>query len=543
MPEIGKKLVSALPWDQIFEDQAFKKDLEELILPDYVKSCRWFAGKSSTIKHVRIQNRLELKAEVSIFYILIIEVQFKEAFSHQYLLPMALVEESGLSKLEDLSKWCRLSVKNAEGAIYDALYISEFRDILFENISKGKNLILSSGYLKFEKADSFPSKSVPSKSSKILKAEHSNTAIIYHDQYFFKWFRRVFPESNPDLEISRYLNSNHFKHTAQYLGSMSWVRPEKPPISFGLLQDKLQNEGDAWVWMLKEVNQFFQQFENSNPLPFNYYEKEKLFEPIKPKNLAPNVVEVLGKSLIDSIILIGRRTAQMHLALASDHSQTDFMPVPFNPDYSVWLKNKVTYLFDLRIGLLEKNIGKLRGLAKDYGQTFLDKRNEVLEEILSFDESKLCSMRTRVHGDYHLGQVLIHNHDFYILDFEGEPESTIRDRKVKQSPLKDVAGMLRSFHYAIYATLFDEAKKWSIPQQEQFEIAERFYQLICGLFMHGFTKTAVKGGLDIGYKPEIYYLLRYHLLEKAVYELGYELNSRPAWAIIPLRGIMRIMNY
>jgi maltose alpha-D-glucosyltransferase/alpha-amylase len=182
-------------------------------------------------------------------------------------------------------------------------------------------------------------------------------------------------------------------------------------------------------------------------------------------------------------------------------------------------------------------------LAREYGQTFLDRRNEVLEEVLGFDEAKLCSMRTRVHGDFHLGQMLVHKNEYYILDFEGEPESTIRDRKVKQSPLKDVAGMLRSFHYAIYATLFDEQKNWTMPQEELFDIAERFYQLICGLYLHGFIRTAMKGGLDIGYKPEVNYLLRYHLLEKAVYELGYELNSRPAWAIIPLRGIMRIMGF
>ena len=100
---------------------------------------------------------------------------------------------------------------------------------------------------------------------------------------------------------------------------------------------------------------------------------------------------------------------------------------------------------------------------------------------------------------------------------------------------------IRDSHYAIYATLFDESKKWTLSRTNQFEMAERFYQLVCGLYMHGFIKTAIKGGLDIGYKPEIHYLLRYHVLEKAVYELGYELNSRPAWAIIPLRGIMKII--
>ncbi len=543
MPEIGKKLSSPQSWAQIFEDKSFKSDFEELILPGYVQACRWFAGKSSTIKQVRIQTVLPVAAGSVGFYILILEVQFKESFSHQYLLPISFIYQ--LSELEEIESQaiCRMVADTTDGFIYDALYVSAFREMIFENILKNKIVHPDIGSIKFEKADSFSVKSNKNIDSHILKAEQSNTAVIYNDQYFFKWYRRVFPESNPDLEISRYLNQNHFNHTAQYCGGISWNRPNKPPISFGLLQQKLANEGDSWNWMLDEVNRFFIQLDKDPKGSFNYHANEKLFEPIKPKDLAPQVTEMVSPRLIESIILMGKRTAQMHLALASDHSQTDFKPVPFNPDYSVWLKNKVTYLFDQRIGLLEKNINKLRGLAREYGQTFLDRRNEVLEEILGFDESKLCSMRTRVHGDYHLGQVLMHDMDFYILDFEGEPESTIRDRKVKQSPLKDVAGMLRSFHYAVYATLFDESKKWTRSQTDQFEIAERFYQLVCGLYMHGFIKTAIKGSLDIGYKPEIQYLLRFHLLEKAVYELGYELNSRPAWAIIPLRGIMKIMGY
>jgi maltokinase len=543
MPEIGKKLSSQLDWEQIFEDKAFQTDLEEIILPEYVQSCRWFAGKSSTIKHVRVQSFQRIRSENKEYYILFLEVQFKEAFSHQYLLPIAFVSQADMEELEDTPMITRLATPLLEGTLYDALYTADFRDLLFAHILKNKVIVLPEGSLQFEKDPLFDIKSSKKSSSRILKADQSNTAVIYHDQYFFKWFRRIFPESNPDLEISRYLKQNRFTHTASYLGSISWLRYGKAPISLGLLQEKIVNEGDAWPWMLRQVNQFFDQFE-TNPSPlFNYFPKEKLFEPIKPKSLAPHILEALQPSLVDQIILLGKRTAQMHVTLSLDHSQTQFTPVPFNPDYSVWLKNKVTYLFDQRIGLLEKNLSKLRGLAREYGQTFLDRRNEVLEEILGFDEAKLCSMRTRVHGDYHLGQVLVQAGDFYILDFEGEPESTIRDRKVKQSPLKDVAGMLRSFHYAIYATLFDETKQWKTPQAEQFEMAERFYQLICGLYMHGFIKAAMKGGLDIGYRPEIHYLLRYHLLEKAVYELGYELNSRPAWAIIPLRGIMKTMGY
>jgi maltose alpha-D-glucosyltransferase/alpha-amylase len=153
------------------------------------------------------------------------------------------------------------------------------------------------------------------------------------------------------------------------------------------------------------------------------------------------------------------------------------------------------------------------------------------------------SERIRIHGDYHLGQVLVNGDDFYLLDFEGEPESTIRDRKVKQPPLKDVAGMFRSFHYAIYATIFNNAEKYPFEQEELFKAGELLFKYMVGTFLETYVEKAQSGNLNIGYSHEINFLLKYCILEKAVYELGYELNSRPRWAVIPLRGIQTIMGY
>ncbi|NNC70163.1 MAG: trehalose synthase, partial [Flavobacteriaceae bacterium] len=147
-----------------------------------------------------------------------------------------------------------------------------------------------------------------------------------------------------------------------------------------------------------------------------------------------------------------------------------------------------------------------------------------------------------VHGDYHLGQILVKEDDFYILDFEGEPESTIRDRKVKQPPLKDVAGLFRSFHYAIYATLFNNSELYNHSQTDLFKAGELLYRYIIGLFLGTYTEIIQEANLNIGYNQERIFLLKYSLLEKAVYELGYELNSRPQWAIIPLKGIANNIN-
>jgi maltose alpha-D-glucosyltransferase/alpha-amylase len=184
---------------------------------------------------------------------------------------------------------------------------------------------------------------------------------------------------------------------------------------------------------------------------------------------------------------------------------------------------------------------KLQGEALDYAKEFLTLKPRIKDRILNFHSSELHSMRIRIHGDYHLGQVILTDDDFFILDFEGEPEATIRDRKVKQPPIKDVAGMLRSFQYAIYATIFSPDNNISLSQKDQFLAGDRYYAAIVGLFLSKYIDTAFEEGLDIGYKHEIDFLLRYHLLEKAIYEMGYELNSRPDWVIIPLRGVLDLI--
>jgi maltose alpha-D-glucosyltransferase/alpha-amylase len=220
-----------------------------------------------------------------------------------------------------------------------------------------------------------------------------------------------------------------------------------------------------------------------------------------------------------------------------------FTPTPYTYDYTVWLKNRLMYMLDNRINLLENNIHKLDGMMLEMANDLLDNKKEVKKRFLDFDESKLKSERIRVHGDYHLGQVLVQNRDFYIIDFEGEPESTIRDRKVKQPPLKDVAGMFRSFNYAIYATIFNNLNQYNHSREELFHSAEVIYTNMVGVFLNTYIQKVQNNNLNIGYLKEIEFLLEYCLLEKAIYELGYELNARPRWSIIPLKGIVNILKH
>jgi maltokinase len=270
--------------------------------------------------------------------------------------------------------------------------------------------------------------------------------------------------------------------------------------------------------------------------------RTKDFENLGIRDVPPQIIDWVGLNLFLKIQTLAKRTAEMHIALGSEFEDTSFTPSHFNGDYEVWLKNRLLYQFQNRLNTIENNMHKLEGLALELANEFLDRKNEIRKRFVNFDWTKLKGERIRVHGDYHLGQVLVKGDDFYILDFEGEPESTIRDRKVKQPPLKDVSGMFRSFHYAIYATIFNNLDKYKREQAKLFEAGEILYQYLVGVFLGAYVLEIQSANLNIGYTRERIFILKYTLLEKAVYELGYELNSRPRWAVIPLKGISNIIN-
>ncbi len=342
--------------------------------------------------------------------------------------------------------------------------------------------------------------------------------------------------------MSRFLTEKHsFKNTPAYLGSINVIDSDNTYITIALMQEKIENEGDAWEYMLKELHNVFMNLSHKK-INISQLPKVEMFRSLKIGDVPPQIIDWVGLNLFLKVQTLAKRTAEMHIELGSEFEDTAFTPAHFNRDYEVWLKNRLIHQFQNRLNTIENNMHKLEGLALDLAKEFLDKKNEIRKRFIQFDWTKLKGERIRLHGDYHLGQILVRDNDFYILDFEGEPESTIRDRKVKQPPLKDVAGLFRSFHYAIYATIFNHPNDFPQDQKDLFEAAEILYTYLNGVFLEVYTEAIQKANLNIGYSQERIFILKYCLLEKAVYEIGYELNSRPRWALIPLKGISNIIN-
>jgi len=533
--EFQNPFVFKTDWENAFGDKEFLKVFSSDILENYIINKRWYGGKASTLKYIEVVDSFKIASKDNTYYGVLLEVNFKEAFYQHYFMPLAFMSED---KLDTNTIIAPVKMNLQGGFLVDALHQEDFKKLLFDKIVNSREK--SDSKVKFHKGEKLEEKEY--KTSKFMGVEQSNTSIIYNNTLVLKIFRRIYISTNPDYEISRFLTERmDFKSSPAYMGSLSVVLNEGN-ITLGLMQELVPNQGDAWQFMIVEVDKIFDNLKHKK-ITINKLPDIELFKRLKINSVPHEIIDWAGLSIFIRIQTLATRTAEMHIALGSDVHDTAFTPTTYNGDYTVWLKNRLTYQFQNRLNILENNLHKLEGLALELANQFLDNKKEIRKLFLDFDWTKMKSERIRIHGDYHLGQVLVNGDDFYILDFEGEPESTIRDRKVKQPPLKDVAGMFRSFHYAIYATIFNNSDKYPYEQQELFKAGEILFKYFVGVFIQIYTDVAQAGNLNIGYRKEIDFLLKYCLLEKAVYELGYELNSRPRWAVIPLTGIASIMEF
>lgn len=522
-------------WDKLMENKSFIKDLCSDVLEKYIIQQRWYGGKSSAIKYIDVIDYFDVQEKKDLFYGLVLEINYREAFVQEYFLPIGIVSHA---EAVDGNVICEIHLNEEKFYLVDACFLESFRKLIFHKILEGSKEKYD--FLEYRKGRKCFATEY--ESSRFMGVEQSNTSIIYNEKYILKFFRRLYVNHNPDYEISKYLtNKGQFKNTPGYAGSITLKFSDKNVMTIALMQEMIPNQGDAWEYFSELIKKAFVQLGKID-LDLSKIKKLRNYEQIAVDEIGDEFIAWTGLTLFEDIEKMALRTAEMHVSLGSERINVAFTPSTYRYDYTVWLKNRLMYMLDNRINLLENNLHQLEGLPLELANMLLTNKKEIKKRFLDFDENKLKGERIRLHGDYHLGQVLVNERDFYVIDFEGEPESTIRDRKVKQPPLKDVAGMFRSFNYAIYASIFNHSELFKHDLEELFEVAEALYSVMVGVFLNTYIDYVQSHNLNIGYRREIEFLLEYCLLEKAIYELGYELNSRPRWAIIPLKGIANILN-
>jgi maltose alpha-D-glucosyltransferase/alpha-amylase len=502
-----------------------------------MKKCRWFGGKAKVINKIGIHKLIPVKVGGTMHYLTLIEVHYVQRLPELYFLPMTFVlADNILDKVEYTAQSviCRAEIQGKSGFIMDSSYDRSFRDFLLVSMDKKVRLKDDEGTLEFN-SSVFNKIKIPHQSvdSKILKAEQSNTSITYNDQYFFKFYRKLEKEINPDLELVRFLSENtSFMFSPRYAGSIEYKDNEGKTIVFGLLQEKVENQGEAWGMATDSVGRFFERV-------ILKAKKEKLPKLVNKSSIkfeeAPEVIqEFIGRGFYERVVRLGQRTAEMHLALGSDQSNPAFVPENFNSNYQRSIYSSLRKLVRDRFSLLENSLSKLDGPTKELAKRILGMEEDVLECFSEIYTIKINAQKIRIHGDFHLGQVLFTGKDFVIIDFEGEPGFSFNERRLKKNPLKDVAGMMRSFHYAAFGKILlnENYRDRDLDFLEAW--AEQWQHYISRFYLGAYLERM---GLGKSLSAENDLLIRTFLLEKAIYELGYELNGRPDWVIIPLRGI------
>lgn len=531
-------LRTAVSWERLFENYDDIRSLERKVLPLFMRKCRWFGGKAKVITKTSLSSAIPVKVEGDTHFLLIVEVHYAQRLPEFYFLPVTFVLPDILGDRVEYtvqSVICRAEIQEQSGFIMDSSYDRIFRDFLFLNMERGSKLKDDAeGVLEF-RSGVFVKPDLRKIDSKILKADQSNTAIIFGDQYFFKFYRKIEKEINPDLEIIRFLTENTtFKNSPRFAGSVQYQDKESNTIVLGLLQDKVDNQGDAWVLTMQWIETYFKQAVSCKKFPPLVDKAAIRFEDVPVE-----IRELISKEFYDLVVLLGRRTAEMHRALASDATTPAFKPEKITPHYQRSLYSALRKLLKDRFSLLEDSLPALDPHSRELGTEVLGMRESILESFEEMFRTGISTEKTRIHGDYHLGQVLFTGSDFVIIDFEGEPGFSFSERRLKKSPFKDVAGMMRSFHYAAYGKiLLNNAFKSYDPHILE-RAADQWQHYVSRFFLGSYMEFS---GLGTNLSKENRILMRTFLLEKAIYELGYELNARPDWVNVPLRGIKYLVN-
>ncbi len=531
---------SALSWERSFQDYQNRRLLERKLLPPYLKKCRWFGGKARIINKITIDRLIPLKVEETVHYLLLIEVHYVQKLPEIYFLPIVFVPGDRLFEEVEYSLQsvvCRADIQGQSGFIMDSLYDAVFRNYLLQGIERKLRLTVDDSVLEFNASVFNRLPALTSINSKILKADQSNTSVIFNDRYFFKIYRRMEREINPDMELVRF-HSEHttFANSPRYLGSIELRERSGEVMVLGLLQNKIDNQGDAWTMATDSVGRFFERVitgARHTRLPALVNKPLMKFE-----DAPPLIQEYIGRGFYERVVRLGQRTAEMHLALASNASRPELAPEPFTANYQRALYSSLRKLVRDRFNLLRSSKARIPPDAIDLAGEVLQLEPLVHEAFSEIYEERIQAVRSRIHGDFHLGQVLFTGNDFFIIDFEGEPGFTFTERRLKKNPMKDVAGMMRSFHYAAFGKILLN-ENYRDRDREVLEIwAEQWQHYISRFYLAAYMERL--GQPDWSRDNDI--LLRTFLIEKAIYEMGYELNGRPEWVSIPLRGILYHIN-
>jgi len=510
------------------------------LLPDYLASRRWYRTKTKTISGIEPQDIIEfVNASVKV---LIVAVNYTDGETDRYILALTMAPgdvEAGEELFAQI-----VTPAGERATLHSAFGNMEFRDDLLDAIICERQVSGREGSLVATRTSALREKCGAQQKTEsfVSRAEQSNTSVIYRDRYILKLFRKLESGIQPDVEVGTFLTERGFRNTPAVLGNIEY-RPRNSVSGYGtaILQQFVPNKGDAWKYTLDSLQSFFERALQSKRIAPTFSTEHPLNligEEIPPK------LRLFVGDYLDSAALLGKRTAEMHAALAGSTNVPDFEPEAFTSDDSAVLSEELLRQSEQTFGLLRGKQGSISGELAESVDKLLKFESQIAARFVAIRNHPISAVRIRFHGDYHLGQVLYTGQDFMIIDFEGEPARPLAERRAKALALRDVGGMIRSFQYAAFAALFGQVP--GIPTDpESKKVVEgwaaAWNAVVSSTYLRGYFERAGDAAFVPVSWQERRVLLDAFLLQKALYEVSYELNNRPDWLPIPLRGILSLM--
>jgi maltose alpha-D-glucosyltransferase/alpha-amylase len=500
--------------------------LEKAVLPDYLRTQRWFAAKGEPIGSVKIERALSLAsgAGVEAFLFCFVRVSFLSGGSHLYALPLAVrwgeVTDDSIRSLLPVAV-ARVRQQSRGGLLFDALSDPAFIKGLLAGMSQSRQSIFGPGKLKFAPTAAYAKLRGQGDPGEVRSPASlgSNTAVSIGERLFLKAYRQLQEGMNPEIEMGCFLTDvSPFPKIVPLAGALEYVEGDTR-MSLAILQGYVVNQGDCWNYMLSYLGRFLDEavLETENPLAQSL-----------TQHLA--MVQTLGK-----------RTAELHRALEATSGNPNFDPERISAAEVLEWKAAIRRDLEASFALLESKLSQLSSPALGLAERLLSTRDHVARTVESALPDGFEATKIRYHGDYHLGQVLVAEDDFIIIDFEGEPARPMEARRSKHSPLRDVAGMLRSFSYAATAAL-ESACVGRLPEvQERLRGMTCFWEEATGqAFITAYLSVAAGASFLPGDAAQATGAIQLFVLEKALYELRYEINHRPEWVALPVAGLLKL---
>jgi maltose alpha-D-glucosyltransferase/alpha-amylase len=516
-------LVATGPLDSLLKGRE-RTAFERTIAPQFIATRRWFGAKGETISRITVLDVATLpdRRGRDAFLLPRIAVEFGAGERHDYFAPMAV--EEGREE-ESLLPYAVARVRRGAriGLMYGAASSPDFGVAMVSAMQRGVEIPAGDGTIRFSSTGAFdPTVELDPADVRRLGAEQSNTSIVFGSRKVLKLYRRLQPGVHPELEVARFLTEvAGFENTPALLGAAEYIAPDGTPTALAVLQRFVRNQGDAWQWTLdllrRELDVMAVSPEAEQPA--------EAFAPYAPIATA-----------------LGRRTGELHRAFAIPTEDPAFAAEPLAPE------DLATVAADARSQgeRAFAAMGRLPATALEGGreaaQLLIARRDECFAVIERLSQASAEAVKTRIHGDYHLGQVLIVQGDVMIVDFEGEPSRPAEERRAKAAPIRDVAGMLRSFAYAAETAARDVAQRFPEAGARAHAAALAWRQFATQLFLDAYADAAQGSPIWIADAATRSRLLRLHLIAKALYEINYEAANRPDWIEIPVRGVLSILD-